>query len=73
MKDFLTRARSLTPVQRRMAAAALVGLLLLVPALPVAVTVVVSTLAVWAAAQPLLVGIALGAVGLHRHRKVGAR
>jgi hypothetical protein len=73
VKDLLNRARNLNRGQRRMAAAALVGLLLLVPALPVAVAVVAATVAVWAAAQPLLVGIALGAVGWHRHRKLVAK
>lgn len=73
MTNILERARSTTRAQRRMAAAALVVLLLVAPALPTAVMVVVGAVAVWISAQPLLVGIALGAVGLHRHRKAVVR
>lgn len=73
MNNLLTRARATTRTQRRVALAALVGLLLLVPALPAVVMVPAATVAVWASAQPLLVGMALGAYALHRRRKVGAR
>jgi hypothetical protein len=72
MNDLLNRARATTRTQRRVALVLLVGLLLLVPALPVAVAVVATTVTVWAAAQPLLVGMGLGAYVLHRRRKVGA-
>ncbi|MFJ4412580.1 hypothetical protein [Streptomyces sp. NPDC088910] len=73
MTELLSRARAATPTQRRIALALLVGLLLLVPALPVAVAVVLTTATVWAAAQPLLVGMGLGAYVLHRRRKAVAR
>jgi hypothetical protein len=66
------RARTATRTQRRIALAVLVGLLLLVPALPTVVVVPAATVAVWVSAQPLLVGMALGAYLLHR-RKAGAR
>ena len=72
LPGLIDAARKTTRTQRRIALAALVGLLLLAPALPVAVAVVVTTVTVWAAAQPLLVGMGLGAYALHRRRKVGA-
>jgi hypothetical protein len=64
----LVRARSLTAAQRRIAAVAVVAVLVIAPALPVSVMVVIAAVAVWASAQPVLVGIVLGAVGLHRYR-----
>jgi hypothetical protein len=73
MKNLLDKAQTATRAQRRIALALLVGVLLLAPSLPAALMVVVAAVAVWASAQPLLVGIVLGAVGLHRHRKAGAR
>ncbi|WP_037918729.1 hypothetical protein [Actinacidiphila yeochonensis] len=66
MKTLLTAVRSMTSAQRWIALAVLIGLLLLVPALPHAVLVPVAAVAVWAAAQPLLVGMLLGAYAYRR-------
>jgi flagellar biosynthesis protein FliR len=73
LPSLIDAARKATPAQCRIALALLVGLLLLVPSLPAVVMVPAATVAVWAAAQPLLVGMGLGAYALHRRRKVGAR
>jgi len=73
MKKLLTGVhgvRGLSTIQRRIAFAALIGLLLLVPSLPHLVLLVAAAVAVWAGAQPLLVGMALGA---YARRKAGAR
>jgi hypothetical protein len=72
INSLLKTLRGLTRTQRRAALAALVVLCLLVPALPHVVVLVAAAVAVWAAAQPLLVGMALGAYGVRR-RKAGAR
>ena len=71
MKKLLVAVRGLTAVQRRIAFAALIGLLLLVPSLPHLVVLLAAAVAVWAGTQPLLVGMALGAYA--RRRKAGAR
>jgi membrane associated rhomboid family serine protease len=71
--SLMEKARKPTRAQRRAALVALVGLLLLVPALPAVVMVPAAMVAVWASAQPLLVGMVLGAYVLHRRRKAGTR
>jgi hypothetical protein len=68
----MKKLKNLTRTQRRAGLVLLVALMLLAPALPHMVVLVAATVAVWAATQPLLVGLALGAYGEHR-RKVGAR
>jgi hypothetical protein len=73
VKKLMEAARAATRTQRRIAVAALVGLLLLVPSLPAVVMVPAAAVATWAAAQPLLVGMGLGAFVLHRRRIGGAR
>lgn len=71
LSSLVTAARGTTRAQRWVALAALVGLLLLVPSLPAVLMIPVVAVAVWVSAQPLLVGMVLGAVALHRHRKAG--
>ncbi|MFJ2635822.1 hypothetical protein ACIO6U_28260 [Streptomyces sp. NPDC087422] len=73
LPGLIEAAKKTSRAQRRIALAVLVGLLLLVPALPVVVAVLATTVAVWVAAQPLLVGMVLGAFALHRHREAVAK
>jgi hypothetical protein len=65
----ITALRTATPTQRWAALAALVGLLLLVPSLPVLVMVPAAAVLIWVSSNPLLLGMVLGAVVLHRHRR----
>lgn len=73
MKNLLDRARGMTRSQRRVAAAALVALLILCPSLPTVVVSLAAAVAVWGSAQQVLVGMALGVVGLLRHQKAGGQ
>jgi hypothetical protein len=66
-------ARGMPRAQRRIALAVLVGLLLVVPSLPALLMVPTAAVATWIAAQPLLVGMVLGAVGVRRRRIGGAK